>query len=191
MHVPGRRENARSVSPPAKHEGPNGSHRAAPCRDGPGAGAVADALRRLAGRGDLRRHHHDGRPIPRARARQQRARTGEHRPPARPSLRPAIRGFRHARRRRDLPAANFRHRLGQGVPATCRKRRSARDPEIQGGRPVLSRRHLHLRFQRRHDQLVAVAAGTRPQHFRGGPISRASNSIRDRHPCRPSRFAAI
>ena len=36
--------------------------------------------------------------------------------------------------------------------------------------------------ERRHDQLVAAAAGTRPQHFRAGPISRASNPIRDRHP---------
>ena len=43
---PGRRENARSVSPHAGHEGPNRSHRATPCRDDPRPGAVADALRR-------------------------------------------------------------------------------------------------------------------------------------------------
>ena len=123
--------------------------------------------------------------------RQQRARAGEHRPPAGPSLRPAVRGLRHARRRRDLPAANFRHRLGEGIPETCRKLRSARDPEVQGGRPVLSRRHLHLRFQRRHDQLVAAAAGATSSTFPSGPISRASSSMRDRRPFRPSRFAAI
>ena len=168
MHVPGRRENARSVSPPARHEGPNRSHRAAPCRDHPGPGVVADPLRRLAGRGDFRRHHHYDRRIPRARASQQRTRAGEYRPPASPSLRPAVRGLRHARRRRDLPAADFRHRLGEGIPETCRKLRSARDPEIQGGRSVLSRRHLHLRFQWRHGQLVAAAAGACPQHFRAG-----------------------
>ena len=43
--------------------------------------------------------------------------------------------------------------------------RRTRDLELQGRRAVLSRRYLHLRFERRHDQLVETVAGSGRQHF--------------------------
>ena len=65
------------------------------------------------------RHHHDGRRIPRARAGQQRARTGKHRAAAHPSLRSAVRGLQHHRRRCDRPAADFRLRLREGISGSA------------------------------------------------------------------------
>jgi hypothetical protein len=152
--------NAGSVS---RHGGQNGKghgHRPIPCRDDAQPGAVADPLRGVAGYRDPGRHHHDGRRIPRACSVEQRARIGKHCPAADPSLRPAVRGFRYDRRRRDLPTCDFEHRFVGGIQRTDVEPEGTRDLELQSRRGVLSRRYLHFRFEWRHDHLVETVAGS-------------------------------
>ena len=85
-----------------------------------------------------------------------------------PSLRPAIRGLRHHRRRRDLAAADFRHRLREDF----RKRMSSPEAHeiLRSKAGVLSYLGDISIFdvKRRHDQLVAAVAGAGPQHLRAG-----------------------
>ena len=100
---------------------------------------------------------------------QQRARAGKYRAAAHPSLRPAVRGLRHHRRRRDLPDADLPR---SPRPRTFRdqdvERRGASDAEVQGQRAVLYRRRHDLRCRRQADQFVGGLAGAGRQHLRRG-----------------------
>ena len=165
MHILGRRGNARSLSIRAEHQLRDPGGRTASGRDDPGAGAVADLLRRASGRGDLRRHDHDDRRIPRARAGQQRARAEECGPAAHPSLRRTIRGLRRHRGRCDRALTRFRHRFTCAVQVPGCKRRCAGNPQVQGRRAVLSRGYFNFRLRRPDHQLVKAVTAAFPQHF--------------------------
>ena len=138
MHIPGRRGNARSLSIRAEHQLRDPGGRTASGRDDPGAGAVADLLRRASGRGDLRRHDHDDRRIPRARAGQQRARAEECGPAAHPSLRRTIRGLRRHRGRCDRALTRFRHRFTCAVQVPGCKRRCRKSSGPRAARCLIS-----------------------------------------------------
>ena len=141
------------------------------------------ALRRAAGRGDLRRHHHDGRRIPRARAGQQRARTGEHRAAARPgtsisnSTIPTTLAADVISQLHVSGVASRRERSGSGCRALTRMRSCGAKVGVLSYLGDIA----IYNADGRSDQLVAAAAGTRAINISDArATSRRSNPIRDR-----------
>ena len=126
---------------------------------------LADPVRRVAGRRDLRRDRHGRRRIPRAHPGQPRARAGKHGAADRTALRSAIPGFRRRRRRPDRADEPAGDHLAGDVPRAHVRARDESDAAEQDQLRLLSRRHRDLRCRRRADQLVAGRAAAQDQRL--------------------------
>ena len=126
----------------------------------------AASFRRSSGRGDHHQHGAHHRPIPRARAEQQRTRTGKHRTAAHPPLRPTVRRCRYPRDRSDRENAIRRERLAGDFQQRDVDLRRAPDAQVQGQRSVLYRRREHLQLRWTTDQLLRRLAAGGCEHRR-------------------------
>ncbi len=144
-----------SISGAARIPGDRGNDAASGARvAAAGPGALAHPLGHSPGCGDHDRHRADDPPVPRARARQWRARTRKHRAAAQPAFRPAVGRSRSTPERPHRAVACGGHRISRRFQAPDVDAGDASADEDQGQRADRNRRHQRLRLRRHPDQFI-------------------------------------